>query len=291
MVQSCIKDDRNGCTDIDECRIFVRVVDTETGADITESGETEEVILALFDSVGRFIATRIFTGQEVKERRPWVISDLDLDGVQVSAWGDLGGVEQAEPSMYQVGSDFVRLPVDEEGLSGSPDDFYFGFRQIGEATRTVREEEVTITQKNARIHVTVRGLTELDAEKYYFVIEAPQNGYDFSGNPNSETGRVRCTGQFNDGGEFVSPLQFLMIHSADPENVGPGEGAVVRLYRTGDDGTGIQIAAADHTEQGLYIGLWSGKTTNVLMDISDETSLVVRIEVTGWHEIYQWSQW
>ncbi|MCC8018319.1 MAG: FimB/Mfa2 family fimbrial subunit [Rikenellaceae bacterium] len=289
VLGSCIKDDREDCYDPAEFLLYIKAVDTATGQDITSGGDAGEVMVALFDSLGRFVASRVLAADEVTARRPWTITDFDMAGKQVSAWGALGeDVEQSPPATVQGG--FIRLPVDDEGWSAPPGDLFFGLDTIPSTAQERGRGEVVVTQKNAKLHVTVRGLRDSDDERYYFVYETPDSGYDFSGRPEGGRCRIRQAGRFNGDRELVSAVPCLLIHSTDPDNAGPGEGAVVRLMERAPDGD-LELAVAQRTETGGYIALYPGRTTNVLIDLSGSASATVRVEVTGWNETFLWSEW
>ncbi len=289
LISSCIKDDRDGCYDPGEFRLYVKAVDSASGQDITPGGEAGEVMVALYDSLGRFVASRVLPADDVSARRPWTITDFDMTGIEVSAWGAVG--QEVEPSPpVTAGSGFYRLPVDGEGWSAPPGDFFFGLDTLRPPVPTRGSGEVVITQKNAKLYVTVRGLDYPDDGRYYFVLETPRNGYDISGRPDGGSCRIRQAGRFNGDRELVSPAPCLLIHSADPANTGPGEGAVVRLFERAPDGD-RELAVADRADTGGYIALYPGRTTNVLIDLTGSASASVRVEVTGWQEIFLWSDW
>ncbi|MCC8034327.1 MAG: FimB/Mfa2 family fimbrial subunit [Rikenellaceae bacterium] len=288
---SCIRDDRDVCYDREEeeLLLYVKIVDVETGRDITGSGGIEEVILALFDAGGRFITTYILDGAQISARRPIVFADFEVEGVQVSAWGDIGGdIVRNDPHGHELGHDFMTLAVDGDGYSGSPSDFFFGFRTLSTPTRAVGRDEVVLTQKNSKLHVTARGLEDYNEEKYYFVIDSPANGYGFSGVPNGEPCRVRQTGKF-ESGQLVSPEPYLMIHSAGMQSSGPDDGVVVNLFRTSGDGD-VLLASASRDRDGNMIELHPGMTTNVLIELGGG-GIEMYIEITGWRQVYQWPLW
>lgn len=90
-------------------------------------------------------------------------------------------------------------------------------------------EEVTVVRKNARMHITVRGLDDgVPEERYYFTVQAPNDGYDFNGKPMAGTATVRRAGTFGPNGDFATVGTFNMIHTDTPDDAETGVG--VSLY-------------------------------------------------------------
>ncbi|MCD8073332.1 MAG: FimB/Mfa2 family fimbrial subunit [Alistipes sp.] len=289
IASSCIRDDGDNCPVADDFLLYVKIEDVESGRDITGDVEVEEVVLTLFDPAGRFVATYILDGEDISRRRPVVLRDFDVEGMQVSAWGDVGGeVLQNDPQGHNIGHDFVTLAVDSDGFSGSPDDFFFGFLSVSSQVRSAGSQEVVLTQKNSKLHLTVRGLEDRDDQRYYFAIESPADGYGFTGIPNGRPCLVRHTGKFT-GNDLVSPEPCLMIHSSPADDAAARAGVVVNLYYKGDQGDRL-LARVDWDIEGNTIELPSGRTTNVLIELTGG-SLDVRVEVTGWRQVYQWPVW
>ncbi|MCC8174039.1 MAG: FimB/Mfa2 family fimbrial subunit [Odoribacter sp.] len=188
-IQSCsIKEDFSKCTNEEEdFLLYIKVIDIVTGKDITESGEIENAYLYLFDYNQNFVKTYEISAEQIARREPLIFKHEELDRAMISAWGNLG--EEITISNPQTGDLSKKAAVsllqnpEETKYDLSPNDFFFGVKTINDHSHTTHIEEVVITQKNAKLHITVRGLNDKNTDNYHFHIAQKHNGYDFNGNP------------------------------------------------------------------------------------------------------------
>lgn len=152
-------------------------------------------------------------------------------------------------------------------------------------------EEVTVVRKNAQMHITVRGLDDgVSEERYYFTVQAPNDGYDFNGKPMAGTATVRRAGTFGPNGDFATVGTFNMIHTDTPDDAETGVG--VSLYERMTVRSADRLVAAVTTDDdGMPISLPAGQTVNLLIDVGQEAGISVRMEITPWNEVYQWEIW
>lgn len=126
-----------------------------------------------------------------------MLPERNLAGCRISAWTNVGAGQQ-----FHIPDDGSRLEnravslfMEDDTYHGVPDNLFFGQLQLASAG-TGMPEEVTVVRKNAQMHITVRGLDDgVSEERYYFTVQAPNDGYDFNGKP---MGRVR---QLSEGPE------------------------------------------------------------------------------------------
>ena len=120
-------------------------------------------------------------------------------------------------------------------------------------------EEVTVVRKNARMHITVRGLDDgVPEERYYFTVQAPNDGYDFNGKPMAGTATVRRAGTFGPNGDFATVGTFNMIHTDTPDDAETGVG--VSLYERMTVRSADRLVAAVTTDDdGMPISLPAGQ--------------------------------
>ena len=70
----------------------------------------------------------------------------------------------------------VSLIEEDDTFHHTPDDLFFG-RADSARTGEAASEEITLIRKNARIHITARGLDRNTPEDlYYFTVEIPDDG-------------------------------------------------------------------------------------------------------------------
>ena len=145
-------------------------------------------------------------------------------------------------------------------------------------------------RKNARIHITARGLDRNTPEDlYYFTVEIPDDGYDFAGNPISGTAHVRRTGTFRDNGDFLTDGTFNLVHTDESDS--QADEVIVNLYERMSARSADRLLASVTEVDGDRISLPAGRTLNLLIELNEGGGLSIRMEITPWNEIYQWDIW
>ncbi len=291
-----IKEDFSDCI-VDEYLLYVKVMDDIPGTDITETGKINNTYVYLFNTENKIISIYELNASRIASREPIVLYGLDPTGIQVVAWGNMGKQIDLPPTQPGDNLDELQLSLKPDpatpGYNLLPDEIFFGSEPLDFITRSkaIHSQEIVIRPKNARLHITVRGLDVPETEKEnnnYFRISTPHNGYTFGGMPTNEASALRGKGTFENNGEYVTPEAWQMIHSIHPETPAEDDGIRVEFYRESPGGDRL-LAGADTDHMGNYITLTSGRTTNILLDTGSNGQLDVRVEVTPWDEIYQWS--
>ncbi|MCC8089028.1 MAG: FimB/Mfa2 family fimbrial subunit [Rikenellaceae bacterium] len=287
--QGCIKEDMTDCV-TEEWLLYVKVVDIATGSDITASGEVDNIVINIFDSENWFVASYSMSALQIREREPVRIKNSGKSRLIVSAWGALDDnvavSETGEGSILRESTvTLLPNPVAEE-YDRFPGDYFFGLKEIISGNELSRTEEIVITQKNAKLNVTVRGLDHSTPEYYYFKISHNYSGYDFSGTPLVHSSYLKTQGEFNDSGEYITREPCILIHSDYDGLPSDENSAWVGLF----DGE-REIAGTNKDSNGNYISLLSGLTTNVLLDLDEDGRISVYIKITPWDEIYLWPEY
>jgi hypothetical protein len=314
----CIKEDMSNCPPpeppppvVREEVLRVRAVDLVSGADISESGTVVNASLYVFDQNENFITHMNVQGAQLGDELEIPISLSTRaagDVLHLSAWGNIGnnieieGTVDYTDNLNSVFLDLATSTIDGD-YAAQPGNLFFGFKTITLGQEDTRADNdkivhtVDITQKAARLHIVVRGLpAEADADDYYFTLGRVSDGFDFRGNPvNDDNRRIKATAVFNDAHELVSPQPYYLLPSIDPDNADATTAETIRLWMVGDDPDGnddVDLTGRVNTDsQGNYIGLTAGETTNVLIVFTPTGDIEVRIRVTPWNEVYQWSEW
>jgi hypothetical protein len=312
----CVKEDLSNCTPpvtpppvVREEVLRVRAIDILSGADISQTRPVLNAHLYVFDDSGNF-ATQVDVrgaqlGDEVEI--PIKLTSRAIgDTFHISAWGNILSTMDAQvvDGSHNLSSVFLDLSTDadEDEYAELPGDVFFGFKTITIGREDTRADDkivhtVDITQKTARLHIVVQGMpADTSADDYYFTLGRVCDGFDFHGNPvNDDNRRIKQVGVFNAAHEYVSPQPYYMIPSIDPENIDETTATTVRLWKVGADPDGaddIDLTGRVNTDRdGDYIGLTAGQTTNVLIIFTPTGDIEVRLEVTPWNEVYQWSTW
>lgn len=295
MQQSCIKDDLSHCLPT-EVVLYIKVIDVVTGRDMTETGEVEQASLYLFDRNHVLLNRYYLSAEQIARREPLVLKEYDPERMFLSAWGNIG--EQVKFTEVSKGGKAEELTLSlladpyESGYSLFPNDFFFGRKEWNGNYGKTSIEEVVLTQKNAKLYVTVRGLKDTHADHYYFQIVNKYNGYNYQGIPTANLSYLKEKGVFNSHHEYVSPGPDLLIHSADQYHAVEDNSVWIYLYKN-EEGIPEELVKTNRDTTGNYITLISGKTTNVLIDLTNGNTgeLTVQIQVTPWDEIYQWERW
>lgn len=291
LLAGCIREDRAGCPPSQAGRsVVLKIVDAATGRDITESGAAGEAELFLFSPDGTF-AGRVSVGSEqVVHHVPVPLPGADPGACRISVWANAGEGQllRIPADGSRIGEAAVSLIGDGDGYHGVPDDLYFGSAQPAPADGET-PEEVVVVRKNARMHITVRGLDAgLPEERYYLTVRLPDDGYDYEGNPAGGTATIRRSGAFDDRGDLTTGAAFNVIHSGTV-----AEAVTVTLYEraAGRAVADRAVIAVTKNDDGLPIALPSGRTSNLLIDLRDGTGVTIRTEITPWNEVYQWEIW
>ena len=294
----CIKEDTDGCDTGYILRL--KVVDAANGQDITATGEVASASLFLYDENRQFLRRIDMTGDEIRQRKGIDVELPRGSKAWISAWGNIHEdmlISGSTPGSMPDES-VITIADPEQGYAPGSGNIFFGTKQIGAVTRrAATEEEIVITQKNARMHITVRGLTEeSDHDLYYFRIVNNYDGYTLSGSPVHVPYAQVETGVYDrERGLLSGP--FNLIHSEDDSQNQEQHPVTVYLYRkpsrssAPDYRTDQLVASSSEDSGGNPIVLRRAMTTNVLIEIRESGSLGIRIEVTPWNVIYQWERW
>lgn len=283
---SCIREDLGECEE--EISVVIKVVDAITGEDITASDTVNYAELYIFSKEGNYLQTVNATGEQIRQRFPVTIRYKDVRGLWIATWGNLG--EKQKVSELTAASSLdnatVSLVTGENGFTETPDDLFFGLQQVNANVSRTRTEEVVITRKVARMHITVRGLPlETPAEEYYFIVHMQNDGYDFRGIPTRKAIKIKETGGFRENHDLITPLNLNLV----PVTNEPDDRVVIGLLREVKDGDDILVASADTDVNGRPIAPAAGLTTNVLIELA--STIEVYVETTPWGQIYQWVEW
>lgn len=294
LMVGCIREDRSDCPPTLETRsVVVKVMDSVGGRDITESGEAGGAELYLFTREGDYAGHVAITNDDIMRHVPVRILGRDLDDCWLSVWTNTGTGQQFYVPDEGVGLEdrAVSLIVNDGEYHGIPDNMFFGRLQLASSVGTV-PEVVTVMRKNARMHITVRGLdAAFPGERYYFTVRTPDDGYDFNGNPMTGEATVRSAGMFDVYGDFSTTEAFNVIHT-DPNASWEDNKVTVCVYEKSVSRAADRlVVSAVVDDDGTPISLPMGQTVNLLIDISENAGLSVRTEITPWNEIYQWESW
>ncbi len=326
-----IYDDLEDCPPYMEEVMIVTAIDAGTGKSITVSQRVLDGSLFFFDDQTTLVDYVPVEKAQLGVEKPIPILEQKKytkgDMVYVSAWGNIGDSNMSVLGTYAIGQDdiskqFLNLSPNEDydGYYNCPQEILFGMRQIifgqinhrkfdrieTKADGTLKlVHEIQITQLNALLWIQVENLPDgYNPEDYYFQIERQNNGYDYEGVPHAgnELREIREVGVINTGNGFlITKTPYNLVPSLDPNDIDGDTGVTLRLFQIGTttragediDLTG-EVSKVDYGD-GDYIGLYSGKTTNVYIRFPETGpgtgDIEVFVKVTPWGEIYQWTEW
>lgn len=247
--------------------LYVKVIDSH-GNDITAEGRVAGADLFVFEQDGLFIHKISLTQEEIALRTPV----KSRRGLAVVGWGNLDDRREQVSEITTLSASSVSLR--DPSVGGS--DLFYGLKSM--AAR-VTGEEIVISPKMAQLSVTVRGVPSGTAEADYSLRVRLQNkGYTFGGEPIEEPFELVSRLQYS-GTHLVTPAILNVIH-ARPEAT---NGLVVDLFFKDQ-----RIARVDKDSTNRPILPKEGRVLNIDMHLS---SLTVRIEVTEWNELFQWTDY
>lgn len=331
LLQGCIMD--NECPSVQESAaevISVRLVDLLSGDDITATGAVDDVVLLFFDANDTYLARLNVQHEQLGteiELPSELVARAQTRGtgstLQVSAWGNL------EANMFQeevvaghtLGSHFLTLKSNTEYIDNwyNPGAMFFGLTTITLGQGKVHT--VPLSQKTARLAVTVRGLSKAKADDYYFSMCEQNDGFNFDGTPLriNQWCKIREQGVFNAAGDFTTVEPYYVIPSTDPNDV-TACNAGVCLYKVGGglasmrahghsltredepltsdqagyvtvDGDMNITGKAKVDVDGNHLALSAGQTTNVLITVLSTGDIAVEVVMTPWDEVHSWRTW
>jgi hypothetical protein len=319
----CVRDDESELCPpglIEEAMI-VRAYDA-LGNDITISDRFYDGTIMVFDADKKLTATiRIPKSDLGKERVIPLPEGLEKgDVVSIAAWGNIMANMFMLP--YNMGDNmskpFIALAPDLEtpGHMLSPGDVFYGAREftVGESDSEYDEvivdgERIKIVHHfeirplNAQMAITVRGLPDAaESQDYYFRLKNQSSGYTLGGAPfpnPTAPAEIHKTGVFNSNNELVSEEPYPLIPSVDPNNTTTPNPMMVELMQPSgidDDHDLSLVGEVTKDINDVPITLHSNRTTNVLIELdldeqTGDTEVTVRVRITPWNEVYQWSVW
>lgn len=281
----------------DAVQIVVNVIDAGTGdMEPIRENITDGAIFA-FDAYGKMIHYRIVPAEDVGKEKtiplPGASTRAAGDEIHIAVWGNVA-TNMITPGDYSLGGDigqpYLGMLSDpgHAGFMMCPGEMFFGLHTIDPTATPGTTHTLSVSQINARLAMTVRGLPPGGIPSdYYFTIEGLGDGYAFDATPLDNDKRlIRETGVFDPNGDLVSPEPWYLIPPAEDSGI-----MALRLMRTSDDGPDIDLTGPVGVDSdGEPLKLLPGRTTNVLVDLSGSgtTGMVVRTEITAWNEVYQW---
>ncbi len=325
----CIKDDLEDCPPVIEEYMIVTAYDSGSGADITISQRVVDGSLFFFD--GRNQVDTLMEYISVDKSALGKLKPIPLlqngrvapgDTVFISAWGNIEGnihvIGTYDIGQY-IADPFLNIMTDTVYTEyyQCPGEILFGMREIvfGEIQdrRYDRYEfsetgelrlvhEIPITQLNAMLSIQVEDLPEgFNADDYYFEVKKQNNGYNYEGAPLSgDTLREMRLSGVNQNGYFMTSDPYNFVPTIDSDGtIDDNSATVLHLFRSTNtraediDLTG-EVLKTTYGE-GDYIGLYSGKTTNVRIRFPEDGpgtgEIQVDVQITPWGQVYQWETW
>lgn len=278
-ISCCIEEDTADC----EQQTGLYIIVEAEGADTVALPDRATVFL--FDNDPVYLTSIQASEEDIAGEVPIAVSYDKRNPSLAVAWGNLGDGEQVSQPVEGAGMEnlFISMKKDAAGYAIPMDNLFFGSKQFSGAA----VEVVEIYPKTAQIAITVKGLPEGgDAGQYYFTVETPYGGYDFTGTPIADEMIVKLPGVFGASG-LVTPEAYHMVHFPETGTAG----VTVNLYK--DDGTGnpLLLASVDKDKTGRPIVLPVGVITNVLIEIAQTGEIIVSVVITNPGEIYQWDEW
>ncbi len=297
----------------EELQFNVNVVDAGTGESVPVHEAVTDGALFVFDSNHKMIHYQIVPKEDLGKEKTIPLGEATSrairaatrapgDEIHIAAWGNVAQ-NMTTPDDFNLGVaisgtylDMLSDP-DHDDFMLPPGEMFFGLRTIDPTLPALADSafEVQVSQINARLMVTARGIpVGASAGDYYYTLSRLGDGYTFDGTPvNDDRRHVRETGIFEPDGDFAPPEPWYLIPSVDPANVDADSALELHLMHVLPTRAGEEIDLTGPVRQdneGNWIALRPGMTTNVLIDFTGHTSagLVVRVEITPWNEVYQW---
>lgn len=281
-LSGCISDDDRACPG--DMFVRLKAIDV-SGKDITDNVEISNPVIYVYNRQGEFLRSIAVSNEAVKKRRYINIGYADPLGLQIVVWAN--NIDQQNfIKGHTIEKTALLLKEDIDGYMCSPDDLHYGSKKTSGATL---KEDISISRKNARVNIKVKGLPgNAGNDDYFFTVRQISNGYDFRGNPLAGPSDIKQAGAFNDSGEFVTGVPINVIHYPHSLNTSHA-GLIVLLFEKKSPKTPIASAITD--SNGKIIIPKSGETLNILIEIKPGGTINIHVVITPWDELYDWSSW
>ncbi len=310
LLAGCVGEDLTDCPPPEPSQkmVMLRVYDYATKEPITDLTRIKDATFFVFDENKELMMEANVPGIWLNEPVPILPADYTGDKVYVSTWANIAVDGWIEPLSYNLGdslgASFLTLPnlVTGDGYRNCPGEQFFGFQEIPLVDRPdgppVQVDDIVyvdISQINARLDITVRGLPEgASADDYYFELRNQNIGYNFNGAPVLDSVVIREAGVFNQAGELVSPDPYYLVHMTDPTKVDRDNVIWVNLFRkapatTRAEGDTDLTGAVYRDRDGNYLTLAQGMTSHVLVDFKENGEFTVQIVILPWDQIHYWT--
>lgn len=281
-LSGCISDDDRVCPK--DMYVRLKAIDI-SGKDMTDNVEVTNTIIYVYNRQGQFLRSIPVSNEDIKKRRYVNIGQAEPQGFQLVVWAN-NTDKQKLIKGQTIEKTALLLKEDIDGYMCSPDDLHYGFRKTSGGTL---KEDISISRKNSRVNIKVKGLPKDAASgDYFFTIRQISNGYDFKGNPLAGPSDIKQAGVFNDSGEFVTGVPINVIHYPQSLNISHA-GLIILLFEKKSPKTPIASAITD--SNGNIIIPKSGETLNILIEIKPGGTINIHVIITPWDELYDWSSW
>lgn len=289
LLTACVREDLPICTP--QNYFYLKIINAAAPTNESISSAIEHVEVYLFDGERHFVRSFSLSKKEVQEGALIKVDDFSAeDSLFVSVWGNLSEKEIVSTLTLdsEIDRSVITLATNGDGYTSTPDNLFFGSEIIRPAEEEGQIEEIKVSQKNAYLHITVRGLNHvLSPNDYSIIIEEEYNGYTFSGKPTRERIQMKAKGVFTVKKEFVTPHAICIIH-ADNMYGEDDNKVTLRLVDANDK----VIVETSKDVDGNYIIPQRNMMTNVLFDLTNKDGPAkVYVEVTPWNEYFQWETW
>ncbi len=310
LAAGCVGEDVTDCPPPEQPSkkmVMLRVYDHATQEPITDLTRIKDATFFVFDQNKELLMEANVPGIWLNEPVPILPEDYTGDRVYVSTWANIAVDGWIEPLDYNLGdslgASFLTLPnlVRGDGYLNFPGEQFFGFQEIplvdGPDGPPVQKDDIVyvdISQVNARLDITVRGLPQgASADDYYFELRNQNIGYNFNGDPVPDSAMIRESGIFNQAGELVSAEPYYLVHMTDPTKVDRDNVMWLHFFQkapaTRAEGDTDLTGAIYHDQSGNYLTLAQGMTSHVLIDFQQNGKFTVQIVILPWDKIHYWT--
>jgi len=261
---------------------------------LTESDEDYNVpvdgaTVYIFDQDGNYLSQIPVRGDQISKKELIALPIEQNSQSWIVVWGNIKNRESISPIKPGASMDkiLIGLKKDEDGFTSSPDDLFYGIKQMS----GLLCEEIEIAPKTGRINLTVKGLQDTTSENYYFTIETHYDGYSFAGVPHKDRISMKFPGVLNRENDLVTPQAYNLIHY--PQTAGRNENyyPTVKLWKKNKTGSDELLLAVNKDINNEPIIPQRAKTLNVLLRFQENGEIEVTVVLTGWNEIAEWLEW
>lgn len=285
MLTGCIKDE------LAECSKLTLKVEGLNGTDITDItglGLVEDATLYIFDENKKLLETRKLDKDFILSKEAIKLDNYpDNTKLNIIAWGNLEGGNQAVTDPKQLEDLKVQLKSSADGFAQSPDSLYFGTKEVtslgsgivgGDGLVVIRLKTGTYTIKTLGLNNALRSYGLKSAADFDFYINRTLNTHDNKGALTGDSVAYNPEGTYDTAQEWLTTGVIDQARFGGKQNSFAGEDLGISI--SSKDGRINKTVYVD--DNGDPFEIPEGGRLDVLLLFGEDGTVSAKMRITPW---------